>query len=143
LHGRGLGHVRRGRKRVSEVVGRAAGFLIQQSVEFARQGIAHQLAERRAQGLMHVGPEFALDVAEKLVHTLYQLLGGYASPFAGGVAFGEHPFQVPRARAPVARVLGRLADDAEQGHFLVGHRVLELSGELGIAFSGVADRAFV
>jgi hypothetical protein len=50
-----LGRARRGRKRVGDVVGRAGGFLIQQSVEFARQGIAHQLAELGAQALMHVG----------------------------------------------------------------------------------------
>ena len=91
---------------------------------------------------MQVGRESALDVVEELVHALYQLLGRYTFPFAGGVAFGEHPFQPPSARAPLARVLGRLADKAEQFHFPIGLALLEFLSELRIVFPGIADRAF-
>jgi hypothetical protein len=132
LRGRGV------EKRIGQIV----GFLIQQMVELARQGLAHQSPEFGVQALMQVGRNLALDVVEELVHTLDQLLGKYAFPFAGGIALGEHPFQPPRACSPLPRVLGRLADDAEQFHFPIGLALLEFLGELRIAFPGVADRAF-
>jgi hypothetical protein len=130
------------RKRTGQSLGRAAGLVIQQTVELARQGPAHQSLEFGVQTLVPAGRQSALDVVEELVHTLYQLLGGYASPFAGGVAFGEHPFQPPGARAPLPRVLGRLADDAEQFHFPIGLALREFLGKFRIVLSGVADRAF-
>jgi hypothetical protein len=134
---------RRVEKRAGQVVGRAGEFLIQQqTVELARQGLAHQSPEFGVQTLLQVGREPVLDAVEEMVHTLCQLLSGYAFPFAGGVAFGEHSFQPPSARAPLARVVGRLADDAEQFHFPLGPRLLELLGKFGIVFPGVADRAF-
>jgi hypothetical protein len=143
LYGGGSLGRRRVEKRAGQAVGRAGGFLIQQQmVELARQGLAHQSLEFGVQTLMQAGRESALDVVEELVHMLCQLLGRYASPFAGGVAFGEHPFQPPSAGAPLPRVLGRLADDAEQFHFPIGLALLEFLGELGVAFSGIADRAF-
>jgi hypothetical protein len=136
LRGRGV------EKCVREVVGRHPGFLIQQMVALARQALAHQSLELGVQTSVQVGRDVARVVVEELLHSLDQSLGGYALPFTGGIAFREHPFQPPSARAPLARVLGRLADDAEQFHFPLGLALLEFSGEFGIAFSGVADRAF-